>query len=84
MCQSALLYRQSTVTAMTQPVLLILGSSSTCTVAIHKCGHDTAVNVTTKPMERSEGADVCARLPDHHIMPLWLSLGIVEEQATSE
>ena len=61
-----------------QPVLPILGSSSTCTVAIHACGHDTAVNVTTKPTERSESADVCARLPDHHIMPLWLSPGIVE------
>ena len=45
---------------------------------------DEILNVTTKPMERTEGADVCARLPDHHIMPLWLSLGIVEEQATCE
>ena len=69
---------------MTQPVLQILGSSSTCTVAIHACGHDTAVNVTTKPTERSESAGICAHLPDHHIMPLWLSLGIVEEQATCE
>ena len=43
-----------------------------------------AVIVTTKPSDRGESADVCADSLSHHTTPLWLSLGIVEEQAICE
>jgi hypothetical protein len=50
----------------------------------HANAAPSAMIVTTKPSDRSESADVCARSPGHRITPLWLSLGIVEEQATRE